>query len=72
MTEWPIRLASAEDADHLPAIETAAGELFKTIEGLAVDATANVTSVTIGGRDVNAKVPFRRKSKSTRAPAGHG
>ena len=47
-----LRLAWVEDADHLPAIETAAGELFKTTEGLAVDATA---SVTIDGRDVNAK-----------------
>ncbi|MCA0979276.1 GNAT family N-acetyltransferase [Qipengyuania flava] len=35
MTEWHIRLARAEDADYLPAIETAAGELFKTVDGLA-------------------------------------
>ena len=48
-------MAWAEDADHLPAIETAAGELFKTIEGLAVDATANGTCVNRDGRGVGAK-----------------
>tara|TARA_B100001179_G_scaffold233150_1_gene229650 strand:+ start:3161 stop:3346 length:186 start_codon:yes stop_codon:yes gene_type:complete len=48
-------LAWAQDADHLPAIETAAGEFFKAVEGLAVDATANGTCVTIDGLNVDAK-----------------
>ena len=35
MSDYSIRLAREEDADYLPAIELAAGQLFKTIEGLA-------------------------------------
>ena len=35
MSEFSIRLARAEDADALPAIELAAGKLFETVEGLA-------------------------------------
>ena len=35
MSDWHIRLARAEDAEFLPAIELAAGQLFRTIEGLA-------------------------------------
>ena len=37
MSDWHIRLARAEDAEFLPAIELAAGQLFRTIEGLAGD-----------------------------------
>ena len=35
MTDFSIRLAREADAEHLPAIELAAGALFRTIEGLA-------------------------------------
>ena len=35
MSEFSIRLARAEDADALSAIELAAGKLFETVEGLA-------------------------------------
>lgn len=35
MSDFAIRLARAEDADALPAIELAAGKLFETVEGLA-------------------------------------
>lgn len=35
MSPFSIRLAREEDAAHLPAIELAAGELFRTVEGLA-------------------------------------
>lgn len=35
MSDWHIRLAREEDAKFLPAIELAAGQLFRTIEGLA-------------------------------------
>ena len=35
MSDWHIRLARPEDAEHLPAIELAAGKLFREIEGLA-------------------------------------
>ena len=34
MSDWHIRLAREEDAEFLPAIELAAGQLFRTIEGL--------------------------------------
>jgi len=33
--DWSLRLAQPEDAKHMPAIEAAAGQLFKTIEGLS-------------------------------------
>lgn len=35
MNHFSIRLARVEDARHLPAIELAAGQLFREIEGLA-------------------------------------
>ena len=35
MSDFSIRLARAEDADALPAVELAAGKLFETAEGLA-------------------------------------
>ena len=35
MTDWRIRLARPEDAEHLPAIELAAGQMFGRVEGLA-------------------------------------
>jgi predicted N-acetyltransferase YhbS len=35
MSDFSIRLARPEDAEHLPAIERAAGKLFETVEGLA-------------------------------------
>ena len=41
MSEFSIRLARAEDADALPAIELAAGKLFETVEGLAGVAGTN-------------------------------
>ncbi|WP_114521593.1 GNAT family N-acetyltransferase [Altererythrobacter sp. ZODW24] len=34
-TDWSIRLAKLEDAEHLPDIELAAGKLFETIPDLA-------------------------------------
>ncbi len=36
MSVWSLRLARAEDAEAMPAIEAAAGALFDTVEGLAV------------------------------------
>ena len=41
MSTFSIRLARAEDADALPAIELAAGKLFETVEGLAGVAGTN-------------------------------
>ncbi|MEL7188075.1 MAG: GNAT family N-acetyltransferase [Pseudomonadota bacterium] len=35
MTDWSLRLAKPEDAEHMPAIEAAAGTLFEGVEGLA-------------------------------------
>ena len=35
MSDFSIRLAKPDDAEALPAIELAAGTLFKTVEGLA-------------------------------------
>ena len=35
MSDFSIRLARAEDAEALPAIEQAAGKLFETVDGLA-------------------------------------
>ena len=35
MTGWSIRLAKPEDAEHLPAIERAAGRLFLEVDGLS-------------------------------------
>lgn len=35
MSDWHIRLARSEDAEHLPAIELAAGMLFREVEGLS-------------------------------------
>ncbi|NQX94455.1 MAG: GNAT family N-acetyltransferase [Erythrobacter sp.] len=35
MTDWSLRLARAQDAKAMPPIESAAGELFQQIEGLA-------------------------------------
>lgn len=35
MTDWSLRLARAEDAEAMPPIEAAAGELFAQVEGLA-------------------------------------
>ncbi len=32
---WSLRLARPEDAEKMPAIETAAAKLFKTVEGLS-------------------------------------
>ncbi|WP_379554118.1 GNAT family N-acetyltransferase [Qipengyuania sp. DGS5-3] len=34
MTDWNIRLARPEDAEHIPAIEAAAARLFADIAGL--------------------------------------
>ena len=34
MSAWSLRLAKPEDADALPALELAAGELFNTLPGL--------------------------------------
>lgn len=35
MTDWSLRLARMDDAEAMPPIESAAGKLFKQIEGLA-------------------------------------
>ena len=35
MTGWSIRLAKPDDAEHLPAIERAAGRLLLEVEGLS-------------------------------------
>ncbi|MEP3050658.1 MAG: GNAT family N-acetyltransferase [Erythrobacter sp.] len=34
MTDWSLRLAHADDADEMPAIEAAAAQLFAGIDGL--------------------------------------
>ena len=33
--DWSLRLARPSDAEHMPAIETAAGQLFQTMDGLS-------------------------------------
>lgn len=33
--DWSLRLARPADAEHMPAIEAAAGQLFRTVDGLA-------------------------------------
>ncbi|MBX7542023.1 GNAT family N-acetyltransferase [Qipengyuania sphaerica] len=43
MSEFSIRLAREADADHLPAIESAAGRLFEQVEGL--DAIAGMDPI---------------------------
>ena len=35
MMDWSLRLARLDDAEAMPPIESAAGELFKQVEGLA-------------------------------------
>ena len=35
MTDWSLRLARAQDAEAMPPIECAAGQLFEQVEGLA-------------------------------------
>ncbi|EAQ28060.1 putative acetyltransferase [Erythrobacter sp. NAP1] len=34
-SDWSLRLARPADAERMPAIEAAAGELFRTVDGLA-------------------------------------
>lgn len=42
MSDWSLRLARPEDAEHLPAIETAAAALFATLPELAHIAAGDV------------------------------
>ncbi len=45
MSDWSLRLARPQDAELMPAIEAAAGELFQQIEGLAGSAGTHTLPV---------------------------